>query len=68
MAPAERRNAPRFFISHGTEDQALPIDQTSRRIVAELERNGYQVRYREFPGGHSIPPDIAREAIDWFVR
>jgi phospholipase/carboxylesterase len=68
MAPANRRNAPRCFISHGTEDQALPIDRTSRRIVPELERNGYEVRYREFAGGHSIPAEIAREAIEWFVR
>jgi phospholipase/carboxylesterase len=46
----------------------LPIDQTSRRIVPELQRKGYQVRYREFAGGHSIPPEIAREAVEWFVR
>jgi phospholipase/carboxylesterase len=46
----------------------LPIDQTSRRIVPELERNGYEVRYREFAGGHSIPAEIAREAVEWFVR
>jgi phospholipase/carboxylesterase len=68
MKPAARRNAPRFFISHGTEDQALPIDQTSLRIVPELQRNGYQVRYREFAGGHSVPAEIAREAVEWFVR
>jgi phospholipase/carboxylesterase len=68
MKPAHLRNAPRFFISHGTEDHALPIDQTSRRIVPELERSGFQVRYREFVGGHSIPAEIAREAVDWFVR
>ncbi len=68
MKAAARRNAPRFFISHGTEDQALPIDQTSRRIVPELERDGYQVRYQEFAGGHSIPAEIAREAVRWFVR
>jgi phospholipase/carboxylesterase len=68
IKPAHRRNAPRFFISHGTEDRALPIDRTSRRIVPELERNGYPVRYREFVGGHSIPAAIAREAIDWFLR
>jgi phospholipase/carboxylesterase len=46
----------------------LPVDPTSRRIVPELERNGVQVRYREFVGGHSIPPEIAREAVQWFVR
>jgi phospholipase/carboxylesterase len=68
MKPARRRNTPRFFISHGTEDRALPIDQTSRRIVPELERNGCEVRYREFAGGHSIPAEIAGEAIEWFLR
>lgn len=68
MKPARRRNGPRFFISHSPEDRALPIDQTSRRIVPELERNGYQVRYRQFVDGHSIPAEIAREAIEWFLR
>ena len=67
MKPGRRRNAPRLFISHGTEDRVLPIEQTSRRIVPELERAGYQVRYREFAGGHSIPAEIAREAIEWFL-
>lgn len=68
MNPARRRDAPRFFISHGTEDRALPIGHTSQQIVPELKRSGYQVLYREFVGGHTIPGAIAREAIDWFLR
>jgi phospholipase/carboxylesterase len=24
---------------------------------------GYDVRYREFDGGHAVPPAIAREAL-----
>jgi phospholipase/carboxylesterase len=68
MKPGHRRNAPRFFISHGTEDRVLPIEQTSRRIVPELDGAGYQVRYREFAGGHAVPAEIAREAIEWFLR
>jgi predicted esterase len=32
-----------------------------------LERAGYDVTYREFDGPHTVPPDIAREAADWFV-
>jgi phospholipase/carboxylesterase len=67
MRPARRRDAPRFFISHGIQDRALPIDRTSRRIVPELEREGYEVRYREFVGGHAIPAEIARAAIEWFL-
>jgi phospholipase/carboxylesterase len=49
---------PRVFISHGTSDSVLPIDQTSRRIVPLLERLGLEVRYVEFPGDHEMPEEI----------
>lgn len=67
MAPADQRGAPRIFISHGVKDEVLAIDRTSRRIVPQLERAGYDVQYREFDGPHTVPPEIAREALDWFV-
>ncbi len=67
MAPADQRGAPRIFISHGVKDQVLAIDRTSRRIVPQLERAGYDVEYREFDGPHTVPPEIAREALDWFA-
>lgn len=50
---------PRFFISHGTADEILPIDRCSRRIVPVLEKQGYAVTFRQFDGGHTIPPNIA---------
>jgi predicted esterase len=56
---------PRFFISHGTADPILPIDQTSRRIVPALKRRGYDVTFREFDGGHQVPPDIAKDGLRW---
>jgi phospholipase/carboxylesterase len=65
--PALHRGEPSIFISHGTRDEVLPIKKTSRRIVPRLERDGYEVRYREFDGGHVVPPKIAREAVGWFV-
>ena len=67
MVPAGRRGSPRVFVSHGTRDEVLPIDRCSRRIVPQLERAGYDIRYREFEGGHAVPSDVAREAIGWFV-
>lgn len=60
-----RNGRPRFFISHGTEDQVLPIERCSRRIVPELESNGYDVTYEEFAGGHQNPPPIKESAIRW---
>jgi phospholipase/carboxylesterase len=68
MAPAGHTGSPHVFISHGTRDGVLPIGRCSRRIVPELERGGYDVLYREFDGGHKIPPEIALEAVGWFTR
>lgn len=67
MAPLEQRGAPRIFVSHGTNDRVLPIDRTSRQVVPQLERAGYDVQYREFNGPHTVPPEIARETLVWFL-
>jgi phospholipase/carboxylesterase len=67
MAPAAQVGEPRIFISHGTGDQTLAIDRTSRRIVPELKRAGYDLTYEEFQGGHTVPADVARRALDWFL-
>ncbi len=66
MAPARQVGKPRCYVSHGTRDTVLPIDVCSRRLVPVLQRAGYDVRYREFDGPHTVPPEIAREAAEWF--
>jgi phospholipase/carboxylesterase len=68
LVPTGQRGSPRIFVSHGTQDRWLPIDSCSRRIVPRLERAGYEVCYREFEGGHVVPPGIAREAAVWFTN
>ena len=67
-APAERRSEPPIFVSHGTRDRVLPIERCSRKIVPQLEREGYGVLYREFDGPHTVPEAVAREALEWFAR
>jgi phospholipase/carboxylesterase len=62
---ARRVGAPRIFVSHGTADAVLPIERTSRRIVRHLRDEGLDVTYREFSGPHTVPAEIAREAVDW---
>jgi phospholipase/carboxylesterase len=66
-APPDQMGSPRIFVSHGTRDGWLPIERCSRRIVPQLQRAGYDVRYREFEGGHVVPPEIGREAAEWFT-
>jgi predicted esterase len=62
-----RQGRPRCFVSHGTHDSVLPIDRCSRRIVRELRDDRYDVRYAEFDGGHEVPPEIVRAAVDWLL-
>ena len=62
---AEPHGRPRFFVSHGTSDQILPIDQCSRVIVPKLRSMGLDVTFREFEGRHEMPPDIAADGLRW---
>ena len=58
---------PSVFVSHGIHDRVLPVDRCSRRLVPRLRAAGYDVTYREFDGGHAVPPDVAAEAEAWAV-
>jgi phospholipase/carboxylesterase len=60
-----RVGKPLVFISHGTSDQILPIDQTSLMILPGLRQRGYDVTFHEFDGGHEVPPVIAKEGVAW---
>jgi phospholipase/carboxylesterase len=66
-APEARAGEPKLFIAHGTDDQVLPIDATSRNIVPALRSAGLEVRYEEFSGGHTRRPNLVDEAMDWFL-
>lgn len=63
----DREGDPEVFISHGTDDPVLPIEQCSRRIVPELTGLRYRVRYLEFAGDHAVPEPVAREGVGWFL-
>jgi predicted esterase len=65
---AEKNGKPRIFLSHGTQDEILPIDSCGRRLASEFKRGGYDVTFREFDGPHGVPPEIARTGIEWFVK
>ena len=58
---------PRIFVSHGTADQILPIDQCSRVIVPRLRMLKYDVTYREFEGRHEMPADVFGDALRWMM-
>ncbi len=66
-APAEITDSPRIFISHGTEDRVLPIERCSRRLVSTFQRTGFDLDYREFPGGHVVPTEMLDAAFERFL-
>lgn len=67
-APIDEVGRPPVFISHGVTDGILSINNVRNTILPDLAEGGYDVRYEEFEGGHVIPPDIARQAFDWFLN
>jgi len=68
MAPLRKQGKPHIFIAHGTNDTQMPIDRTARRVVPQLEEEGYDVIYHEHEGGHGAPRPLVREAMEWLVR
>jgi phospholipase/carboxylesterase len=58
---------PRVFISHGTSDPILPFEVCGKPIAAGLASAGYDVTFREFDGGHTVPPPVADAGFAWWL-
>lgn len=61
-------NTP-IYVHHGDQDQAVNVDW-SRWGVRLLQRWGYDVRYREYPGRvhEALTADNGPMHIDWFLK
>lgn len=72
-AQARGRSGPRgvevplVYIAHGQSDNVLPIASTSRIFVSSLRKNGYNVEFREFSGGHHASRQVADQAMSWLT-
>jgi predicted esterase len=56
-----------IFVSHGTLDAVIPVENTRENIVPTLRALGNDVTYREFEGAHGVPAEISEAALDWFL-
>jgi phospholipase/carboxylesterase len=68
MAPPRLEGRPRLFVSHGRFDRVLRVDVCGRRIATEAQRAGYEVEYVEFEGPHTVPREVARAGVEWFMK
>ncbi len=67
VEPEEPLGQPAIYVSHGTNDEVLPVTGTRNAIVPHLRNAGYEVLYEEFDGSHSVPAVISESALDWFL-
>lgn len=62
-----QHGAPRIFLSHGYEDEQLPYERAGRAKAAKLLEAGYDVHFVPFHGLHTLTPEIAQQAVDFFL-
>jgi phospholipase/carboxylesterase len=58
---------PRVYVSHGRQDNVLPVTISRDAIVPTLRNAGHDVTYLEFDGAHEVPAAISESALDWFL-
>lgn len=57
----------KFFISHGTADQVIPVDW-ARKAPEFLKNLGLDVVYKEYPVGHGVAPQNFYDFKNWLVQ
>ena len=57
----------KFFVSHGSFDQVIPVDW-ARKAKPALENLGLEVEYQEYPVGHGVAPQNFFDFKNWLQR
>jgi len=64
VAPKEDLTDLNIFITHGTQDMVIPIQQ-ARESKAFLSKIGLNYKYKEYPMAHGISPECLEDIIHW---
>lgn len=67
MSVQRQQGAPRVFISHGVNDEQIPVARSGRVHAALLKEAGYDVTYMEYNGPHAWQPPVVGLAVDFFL-
>jgi phospholipase/carboxylesterase len=57
----------RFFASHGTVDQVVPVDW-ARNSIPKLKELGIDIVYKEYPVGHGVAPQNFFDFKNWLQQ
>jgi phospholipase/carboxylesterase len=66
VAPKDRLQALKIFISHGTKDPVLNI-QYARSSSVFLNTLGIKPTYKEYPEAHTISNDMLTDLVKWLT-
>lgn len=64
MASKDQLKKLRVFISHGTNDQTLPVRYAQEAVVF-LKSNGIEPVYKEYEESHGINNDMFSDFLQW---
>ncbi|MES2130009.1 MAG: thioesterase [Pseudomonadota bacterium] len=65
VRPLSHDGQPRISIAHGIDDPVLPVEG-ARDIARRLTDGGYDVKFREFAGGHTVLREVATAGMNRF--
>lgn len=63
----EKLSKIRFFISHGTADQVIPVEW-ARKAPEFLNVLGLTNEYHEYPVGHGVAPQNFYDLLNWLSK
>jgi phospholipase/carboxylesterase len=57
----------RVFIAHGTKDRSVKYEE-GIKAKDVLTSYGYDVTFRDFEGGHTVPEEVVKQAVEWMEK
>jgi phospholipase/carboxylesterase len=64
IAPKDKLQKLKIFISHGTKDNVLPV-QNAREAAAFLKTLNINFSYKEYPEEHTISNEMFTDLLQW---
>jgi phospholipase/carboxylesterase len=67
IVPGDTGPPTHVFISHGEKDRVLPVSVPRDTLVPLLKQARFNVTFVTFNGGHELPDDVLKQALDGWL-
>ena len=65
--PQDLTSLPKFFFSHGSEDQVIPIGWAQQSLNF-LKKHHIDYTFKSYPVGHGLCPENFNDMINWMEK